>query len=196
MAPAAKARVVPEGLILSEDKKEVHCTLCHALSPTPGNQVWWAWTSLASHLRSKKHDRAVEHDKETRTRAAAIQQNRENDLAQRRQAQLQFTTLRDVVIPDQTPLARRLQTNAETELWEELAEGHGAGFDLGIDKTTQQYNDLCGEMNSLWNAGIMAHDTGFSLGEGNDSEQVVQEDDEDEFLAEIMQNAGESSESS
>ncbi|KAJ6615078.1 hypothetical protein B0H10DRAFT_1950204 [Mycena sp. CBHHK59/15] len=45
-------------------------------------------------------------------------------------------------------------------------------------------------MNSLWNAGIMAHETGFALGEGNEEEGLFQEDDEDDFLAEIMQNAG------
>ncbi|KAJ7711067.1 hypothetical protein B0H16DRAFT_1480617 [Mycena metata] len=95
--------------------------------------------------------------------------------------------LRYVQIPAQQQ-SRRIQTAAETQLWEELdADPHGVGFDLGTDKTTQQYNDLCGEMNSIWNAGVLAQNSKFSLGEGN--EEVFQEDTEDNFLAEIMQNA-------
>ncbi|KAJ7026176.1 hypothetical protein C8F04DRAFT_1268347, partial [Mycena alexandri] len=100
---------------------------------------------------------------------------------------MQFSSLRDIQIPTQQQF-RRIQTTAETQLWEELEiDPHGVGFDLGTDKTTQQYNDLCGEMNSIWNAGVLAQNSKFSLGEGN--EEVFQEDDEDDFLAEIMQNA-------
>ena len=86
----------------------------------------------------------------------------------------------------------RVQSALETELWEQLEmDLHGAGFDLGIDKTTQQYNTLCNEMNSLWNAGILSQNSKFSLGDGNDPEELLQEDDEDAFLAEIMRTAGE-----
>ncbi|KAJ7789656.1 hypothetical protein B0H14DRAFT_3891746 [Mycena olivaceomarginata] len=79
----------------------------------------------------------------------------------------------------------------ETELWNELDEDpHAAGFDLGIDKTAQQYNDLCNEMNSLWNAGTIGQNSSFSLGEGNaEADNLFEDDNNDEFLAEIMQNA-------
>jgi hypothetical protein len=80
----------------------------------------------------------------------------------------------------------------ETELWNELDEDpHAAGFDLGIDKTAQQYSDLCNEMNSLWNAGTIGQNSSFSLGEGNaEADDLFEDDNDDEFLAEIMQNAG------
>ncbi|KAJ6610230.1 hypothetical protein B0H10DRAFT_2225239 [Mycena sp. CBHHK59/15] len=188
MAPAAKAKVIPEGFLPSEDGKKVHCTFCTALSPMH-KEAWIAWTSLNTHLNSAGHSRAVDQHETARTRADAIQKDRENDLAQRREAELRFSALQDVQIPEQTRLSR-IQTAAETELWDQLEEDpQAAGFDLGIDKTTQQYNNLCTEMNSLWNAGIMAHETGFALGEGNEEEGLFQEDDEDDFLAEIMQNA-------
>ncbi|KAJ7202121.1 hypothetical protein GGX14DRAFT_571015 [Mycena pura] len=189
MAPTAKPKVVPEGFVLSSDQKTAHCTLCTAISPT-GKEIWLAYSSLSNHLKSAGHSRAVEQQKSTRMRAAMIESDCENDLALRREADRQFSALRDIHIPDQTRTFR-VQTATETELWNELAENpHAAGFDLGMDTTTQQYNDLCNEMNSLWNAGIIGQNTGFALGEGNDEpDDLFEDDNDDEFLAEIMQNA-------
>ncbi|KAJ7820467.1 hypothetical protein B0H14DRAFT_3735670 [Mycena olivaceomarginata] len=120
----------------------------------------------------------------------AIERDRQNDLARRREAEMQFSALRDVQIPEEVRTSR-VQTTMETELWNQLEEDpHAAGFDLGIDNTTQQYNELCSEMNSLWNAGTIGHNASFSLGEGNEeAEDLIEDDNDDEFLAEIMQNA-------
>ncbi|KAJ7886794.1 hypothetical protein B0H14DRAFT_2563110 [Mycena olivaceomarginata] len=124
-----------------------------------------------------------------RARAAEIEKTHQEDLARRREAEMQFSALRDVQIPEEQRTSR-VQSSLETELWDELEmDLHGAGFDLGIDKTTQQYNALCNETNSLWNAGILSQSSKFSLGEGNDPEELLQEDDEDAFLAEIMRAA-------
>ncbi|KAJ7021232.1 hypothetical protein C8F04DRAFT_1273994 [Mycena alexandri] len=186
MAPAVKKKTVPEGFVSVEMGAKLLCTLCTALSPI-GKETRLALASLAAHLKSDGHHRAVEYQEEAAIRAAQVEKNRENDLARRREADMQFSSLRDIQIPTQQQF-RRIQTTAETQLWEELEiDPHGVGFDLGTDKTTQQYNDLCGEMNSIWNAGVLAQNSKFSLGEGN--EEVFQEDDEDDFLAEIMQNA-------
>ncbi|KAJ7205461.1 hypothetical protein GGX14DRAFT_644635 [Mycena pura] len=189
MAPTAKPKVVPNGFVLSSDQKTAHCTLCTAISPTD-KEIWLAYSSLSNHLKSAGHSRALEQQNATRMRAAMIEKDHENDLAQRREADMQFSTLRNVQIPDHTRTSR-VQTARETELWNELAEDpHAAGFDLGIDKTTQQYNDLCNEMNCLWNAGTIGQNTGFALGEGHDEpEDMFEDDNDDEFLAEIMQNA-------
>jgi hypothetical protein len=104
---------------------------------------------------------------------------------------MQFSALRDVQIPEQARTSR-VQTTMETELWTQLDEDpHAAGFNLGNDKTTQQYNELCNEMNSLWNAGTIGQNASFSLGEGNEErDDLFEDDNNDEFLAEIMQNAG------
>lgn len=189
MAPIAKPKVVPDGFFSTQNGKKICCTFCTAVSPT-GEQYSLEWPSLTTHLNSGKHKNAVRQSDSARARAAKIQQDQQNDLARRRDAQMQFAALQDVQIPEQPRLAR-VQTAAETELWEQLdMDLPGAGFELGVDKSTQQYNDLCNEMNSLWNAGIMAKDSGFALGEGNEAEEFLQADEDDEFLAEIMQNAG------
>ncbi|KAJ7635914.1 hypothetical protein B0H17DRAFT_1149590 [Mycena rosella] len=183
MAPIAKAKILPEGFVLVQtpEGEKVRCTLCSAVAPATKD---FAWTSLPAHLKSKAHARAIEHNEDTRTRAAVIERNREKDLAERREAEARFSALRDVHILPQ-PTQARIQSAAESELWDELAEDpQAAGFDFGIDRTTQQYNELCGEMNSLWNAGIMAHDTGFALGEEKEAD-LLQDDDEDDFLAKL-----------
>ncbi|KAJ7025519.1 hypothetical protein C8F04DRAFT_1269136 [Mycena alexandri] len=186
MPTAAKEKTVPEGFVSVEAGTKLLCTFCTARSPI-GKETRIAYTSLAAHLKSGGHTRAVEYQAAATIRAAQIQQDREHDLARRSEAEMQFSGLRDVQIPAQQQF-RRIQTAAETQLWEELdADPHSAGFDLGTDKATQQYNDLCGEMNSIWNAGVLAQNSKFSLGEGN--EEVLEEDDEEDFLAEIMQNA-------
>ncbi|KAJ7209175.1 hypothetical protein GGX14DRAFT_566353 [Mycena pura] len=187
MAPEAKQKVAPEGCVLSADGKKVHCTLCTSISP--GKEVWFAWASLSNHLKSAGHARAENQHKTRQIQAAAIERDRQNDLARRRDAEMQFSALRDVQIPEEVRTSRA-QTTMETELWNQLEEDpHAAGFDLGIDKTTQQYNELCSEMNSLWNAGTIGQNDSFSLGEGNDADDLIEDDNDDEFLAEIMQNA-------
>ncbi|KAJ7477986.1 hypothetical protein B0H11DRAFT_2424571 [Mycena galericulata] len=188
MAPTAKEKVAPEGFLASQDGKKVQCTLCTALSPTR-EETWMAWASLNNHIKlSAAHKRAIEQNEAAHTRAAVIQKDRETDLAQCREAEMRFSTLQGVHIPDPHRISR-IQTAAEAEMWEQLeADPHAAGFDLGIDKTTRQYNSLRDEMDGLWNAGIMGRDSGFALGEGNETE-LLQEDEEEDFLAEIMQNA-------
>lgn len=189
MAPQAKPKVAPEGFFATQDDKKICCTFCTAVSAT-GEQYLLGWPSLPSHLLSGKHKNAVRQSNLARTRAAKIQQDQQNDLAWHRDAQMQFAPLQNVQISEQPRLAR-IQTTEETELWDQLdTDHHAAGFDLGVDKTTQQYNDLCKEMNSLWNARIMGKDSGCALGEGNETEDFSQVDEDDEFLAEIMQNAG------
>ncbi|KAJ7709347.1 hypothetical protein B0H14DRAFT_3525097 [Mycena olivaceomarginata] len=183
MAPAPKQKIAPEGCILSEDGKKVHCTLCTSISP---GKVWFAWASLSNHLKSAGHARAENQHKTRQIQAAAIERDRQNELARRREAEMQFSALRDVQIPEEVRTSR-VQTTMETELWNQLEEDpHAAGFDLGIDSTTQQYNELCSEMNSLWNAGTIGYNASFSLGEGNEeAEDLIEDDNDDEFLAEI-----------
>jgi hypothetical protein len=189
MAPTAKEKVVPAGFQQSQDGKKIQCLLCTAISPTR-REAWIGWPSLSSHLKSAGHAHAVQNEQMARAQAAEIEKTCQEDLAQRREAEMQFSALRDVQIPGEQHTSR-VQSSLETELWDELEmDLHGAGFDLGIDKTTQQYNTLCNETNSLWNAGILSQNSKFSLGEGNDLEDLFQEDDEDAFLAEIMRNAG------
>lgn len=189
MAPRAKLKVAPDGFLAIQNGKKVQCIFCTAASPIQ-KEIAIEWPSLANHLASDKHKRAEEQARLTRTRAARIQQEQEDDLARRREADMQFSALQDVAIPEPTRHPQ-IQTAAEARLWEQLdTDPHAAGFDLGVDKTTQQYNSLCNEMNSLWNAGIMGKDSGFALGEGNEPEDFLEEDEADEFLAEIMQNAG------
>ncbi|KAJ7190485.1 hypothetical protein B0H12DRAFT_1246410 [Mycena haematopus] len=155
MAPPAKERALPAGFLPSEDGKKIRCNACTAISPTR-KEVWIARNSLSNHEKSAGHLRALQSERIARTRAAELERNRNEDLAQRRQTEMRFSGLRDVQIPEDR-CTSRIQSAAETELWDELeTDHHAAGFDLGTDKTTQQYRDLCSEMNNLWNAGMMS----------------------------------------
>ncbi|KAJ7871648.1 hypothetical protein B0H14DRAFT_3439362 [Mycena olivaceomarginata] len=85
---------------------------------------------------------------------------------------MQFSALRDVQIPEEVRTSR-VQTTMETELWNQLEEDpHAAGFDLGIDNTTQQTQCQF-----------------FARGGQREAEDLIEDDNDDEFLAEIMQNA-------
>ncbi|KAJ7503663.1 hypothetical protein B0H11DRAFT_2222291 [Mycena galericulata] len=144
------------------------------------------WKNWNSHIKSSKgHARAVERNAAQRMQLAAIQNNQEDDLARRNEAAGTVTALRDIQMrPIDGPSSYRIQSRAETELWEQIsADPYNAGFDAGVGPS-QQYE----AMHSLWNAGMMGHDTGFSLG-STDEPILLDEDDTDEFLAEIMQNA-------
>ncbi|KAJ7792158.1 hypothetical protein B0H14DRAFT_3160454 [Mycena olivaceomarginata] len=189
MAPAPKEKVAPEGCILSQDGKKVHCTLCTSISPS-GKEVWFAWASVSNHLKSAGHGRAASQHITRQIAAVAIEKDRQNDLDRRREAEMRFSALRDVQIPEQVRTSR-VQTTMETELWNQLDEDpHAAGFDLGIDKTTQQYNELCNEMNSLWNAGTIGQNASFSLGRATTKQTTcLKMIMKTSFLAEIMQNA-------
>ncbi|KAJ6584218.1 hypothetical protein B0H10DRAFT_2168096 [Mycena sp. CBHHK59/15] len=187
MAPTSKPKEVPEGFIPNADRKRLQCLLCTAHSPT-GKEFWLDWKNQKTHLNSDEHICATRQDESQKSRTAAVQKQQQEDLERQHQAEVQFTGLHDVRIPLQERPAR-VQTVAETEMWDQLhLDPQSIGFDLGINESQHQYDDLHGKLNSLWNAGIMWHDTGFVLDE-TCSDSLVEEDDTDEFLAKIMQNA-------
>ncbi|KAJ7112273.1 hypothetical protein C8R44DRAFT_741961 [Mycena epipterygia] len=140
------------------------------------------WQNHKAHITgSKKHKQAVEHDTAQRINVARLRQNQQDDLARQREAATQFSALQEVQIPAQDRTAYRVQSAAETELWQEIsADPQGAGFDLGFTDAQHQSDTLLG----LWNAETMGHSSG-----PDDRPTVLDEDDTDEFLAEIMQNA-------
>lgn len=145
------------------------------------------WRNYSSHVKnSKTHERAVKRHAAQRMQLAAVQKAQEADLQQRREATATVSALRDIhIAPVPGPSAHRIQSMAETELWEQIdMDPHSVGFDVGIGPS-QQHD----EMQRLWNAGTMGNDTGSSI-IGPDGTTALDEDDNDEFLAEIMQNAG------
>ncbi|KAJ7749819.1 hypothetical protein DFH07DRAFT_775318 [Mycena maculata] len=194
MAPAAKPKEVPEGkpdylhifqtpgFTPSSDNKRLKCLICSTNS-AGGVEAWMDWKSSGPHIKqSKVHQRAVECSKTQLIQLAAVQQNQQEDLVRRREATgTTASVLRDVQMPTAGPSTYRIQSAAETELWEQIAtDPHGAGFDIGILPANQKYR----EMQSLWDAGIMGH-----AKDGAEGPITPDEDDTDEFLAEIMQNA-------
>lgn len=183
MAPAPKPKDIPEGFAASSDKKRLQCLLCTANSPA-GNDVWMDWSSHRGHVTSKKHEQAKERDAAQRIHVTQLHQNQQDDLARQREAAMQFSALQDVQIPADDRPAHRVQSAAETELWQGMsADPQGAGFDLGSADDPLQPDTLLG----LWNAETMGHDSAVDEGP-----TAVDEDYTDEFLAEIMQNAGKS----
>ena len=139
---------------------------------------WKAYQS--THLPSKTHERAVQQEAVKKQRAAQVRQNQEADLARQREAAMQFSALREVQLPIQDQSTHRIQTTAETELWDQIeTDPSSVGFDVGIvDDVLPLHDTLLG----LWNAETMGTD-----GTGPTS---LNEDDTEELFAEIMQNTG------
>jgi hypothetical protein len=202
MAPTAKPKVVPEGKInslrqksacqtnnilkgcvASADYKKLQCLICTANS---GKEFWMDWrTYAATHLSSKTHERAVERDAVRKKQIVDTQRTQEADLARQHAAELQFLALREVQIPQNHQTTHCIQSTAETELWDGInADPYGAGFNVG-QKSPQH-----GTLPDLWNAEAMGTDARFAL-DMDGGPTAIDEDDTEEFLAEIMQNAGE-----
>jgi hypothetical protein len=89
-------------------------------------------------------------------------------------------------------LARRTASAAEIEMWDGFAE-NGAEFSAGdiSDNTHMSHERLRQEADSfgLLNPEVVARNLGF--GEGDLESEIVADDDEEDFLAEIMRHAGE-----
>ncbi|KAJ7294000.1 hypothetical protein C8J57DRAFT_1704630 [Mycena rebaudengoi] len=183
MPPTAKEKIAPEGFTPSADGKKVLCALCTGQSLT-GKQLWIEWKALTAHMKAASHKRAVEQDRTRSLHAAAALRDQEEDLRRRQEAEV--TSLRDVHIPQQqrVPL---IPSAPEIEMWD--VNPHDAGFDLGMDEGQKRYEALQKDVNRLWNAGTMSHGPGGLLGDENPDNFALDEDDEDDFLAEIMQNA-------
>lgn len=167
----------------------VQCRVCIAGVP-PERRKWiQAQTVERSHLKSPTHLRALELAEEAQRRLENLQKERDADSATSALRDVHFTTQRA-----QGPLAAassRVISEEESEMWADYRV-NGAEFSAGDDVEDPQakYGQLREEAKcfGLWNPDTTAKRLGFGVGEGA---EVLEDYNEDDYLGEIMRDAGE-----
>ncbi|KAJ7450619.1 hypothetical protein FB451DRAFT_1186723 [Mycena latifolia] len=171
----------------NEDRTKVQCRVC-AFGVPVERQTWIEVKSAARHLTSGPHLLAVG--------LAEDRANRLENLQKEREANSATTELRDIQIAlpqfdGPVASAVNVMSEAEAKMWADYAE-NGADFSTGFDfeDTDARHRKLRqeGESFGLWNPNAMARKLGF----GPEDEEVgplrAAEDDEDDFLADVMRN--------
>ncbi|KAJ7088921.1 hypothetical protein C8R44DRAFT_836011 [Mycena epipterygia] len=181
MPPKAKPRT--QDFSYSADLSEVQCKVC-------ATGEWIAERSAAKHLQGQDHLKNVD----------LVEIERKRELEKDRQAESAATELRSIdFAPHRSATGPIASTSvgchgksaAEDEMWQDYAT-NGATFSAGdlADDVQMQHERLRQEADSFgfWNPEGVARDLGF--GTADVEGQIIAEDEEEDFLAEIMRNAG------
>ncbi|KAJ7244100.1 hypothetical protein C8J57DRAFT_1556116 [Mycena rebaudengoi] len=183
MPPKAKLR--EDDFHYSEDRSHVQCKAC-------GSSKWIAVKSAAKHLTSVEHLKTVELGEEARKRREELEKERQTDSATTELRSIQFAASRLPSGPiGSTSSGLHARSEAEVEMWEAY-ESTGAAFSAGEDPddTHIHHKRLREEVESfgVQNPEAAARNLGF--GDGDVAAEMLAEDEEEDFLSEIMRNAG------
>ncbi|KAJ7284566.1 hypothetical protein C8J57DRAFT_1709000 [Mycena rebaudengoi] len=184
MPPKAKLR--EDDFHYSEDRSHVQCKAC-------GSSKWIAVKSAAKHLTSVEHLKTVELGEDARKRREELEKERQTDSATTELRSIQFAASRLPSGPiGSTSSGLHARSEAEVEMWEAY-ESTGAAFSAGEDPddTHIHHKRLREEVESfgVQNPEAAARNLGF--GDGDVAAEMLAEDEEEDFLSEIMRNAGE-----
>lgn len=170
------------------DRTQVICRVCSA-GLAPGLHKWIAVRSALAHLTHEPHLKTVRLAEEAKINAERLRKEREADSATNEFRDIQFAKQHF-----KAPLAStssRVMSEAEAELWADYRT-NGAEFSAGDDVEDPEVRKRQlrkeAECFGLWNPGATARRLGFG---DHDMAGAIEEDDEDDFLAEIMRNTGE-----
>ncbi|KAF7303394.1 hypothetical protein MIND_00567600 [Mycena indigotica] len=156
-----------------KDDDRVLCRICAAGNP-PERHVWIGRRS------TMKHEEAEEHRKALGVVSAGQQRLKEHAL-QQASARARLT-LRHTSHPIQPPVPMKsalgVPTMAEVEMWRGYEEGGGVLYLL----------DRQVELFGLWDPDGVARRLGF--GDGTVEDEMNERDEEEDFLAELLANAG------
>ncbi|KAJ7844014.1 hypothetical protein B0H14DRAFT_2585438 [Mycena olivaceomarginata] len=158
-----------------QDRSRVECRACNAgLSAERRPSI--AARNATKHLQSPDHFKAVERIEDAKNRAEKLQNERRAEAA--------TSGLRDF------PELQLAEVFAEIEMWDRYATD-GAQFDAGNDQSDGDVElerlRRQGEVFGLMNAEAMARKLGF--GSSNVGNDILGEEEEEDFLSEIMANA-------
>ncbi|KAJ7670812.1 hypothetical protein DFH06DRAFT_1320737 [Mycena polygramma] len=173
----------------NEERTKVQCKVCATGVPDE-LRVWMAPKSAVKHLASDDHKKSLELLEDLRRRRQEMEREREAESAAKDLRALAFAVPSNV----QGPIARQSssgQSLAEKEMWADYA-ANGAEFDAGDDAEDEhkQQERLRDEARTfgLWNPEKAARELG--LGDDDVAGEIVREDEEEDFLAEIIRIAG------
>jgi hypothetical protein len=175
----------------NEDHTKVLCKVCSAGVSTE-RHVWIVAKSGAKHMRSPEHLKAVELVHKAQQRLEQLESERQANSAV---SELQdLSILHELHIPGLAAVAQSSHVGgmAETEMWVRYRE-NSADFDAG-DSTEDpgvQQRHLQSQANvfGLMNAEAVAQRLGF--GKGDIAEEILAEEEELDFLGEILHSVGE-----
>ncbi|KAJ7291708.1 hypothetical protein C8J57DRAFT_1588254 [Mycena rebaudengoi] len=184
MPPKAKLR--EDDFHYSEDRSHVQCKAC-------GSSKWIAVKSAAKHLTSVEHLKTLELGEDARKRREELEKERQTDSATTELRSIQFAASRLPSGPiGSTSSGLHARSEAEVEMWEAY-ESTSAAFSAGEDPddTHIHHKRLREEVESfgVQNPEAAARNLGF--GDGDVAAEMLAEDEEEDFLSEIMRNAGE-----
>ncbi|KAJ6629079.1 hypothetical protein B0H10DRAFT_1939976 [Mycena sp. CBHHK59/15] len=150
------------------------------------SRTWIAPRSAKKHLVSDDHLKAVEQVEEANRKVEELSRERRADSATKELRDIRFAAVQDLRGPVASGSSRKISA-AEAEMWEDYAL-NGADFDAGEEPEDPNVRQaqLSKEADSfgLWNPEDVARKLGF--GDDDLVGEVLAEDEEDDFLGEIM----------
>lgn len=155
------------------------------------NGVWIAIKSAGRHLTGTDHLKTLQLAKEAAKAHQQLEREQRSDAATTALQNIQFMAQPTPVSAGPSG-ARRTASAAEIEMWEDFAE-NGANFSAGdqsdsahisLDRLRQDADSF-----GLWDPEGVARGLGF--GGGDLASEILEDDEEEDFLAEIMRHAGE-----
>ncbi|KAF8136029.1 hypothetical protein K438DRAFT_1996994 [Mycena galopus ATCC 62051] len=177
-----------------KDPEKIQCIVC-AEGISEERRVWISVRSATTHLQAPSHSKAVtlfelrNQEREERTRK--LEREREAEAATDELRDIQFAAAPHFNGPAAST-SFHVMSEAEAKLWEDYRV-NGAEFDAGEDiedLDTRNWRRLRDEAEifGLWNPEATARKLGF----GDEGvQEKVEEDEDEDFLEEILRNVGE-----
>lgn len=175
----------------NDNKTKVQCKVCTAGVPE-GLRLWIFPQSGAKHLQSDDHKKASELVEDAKRKAEERERERLAESATRDLRELTFAAASNVRGPVHSMTSSNGPSLAEREFWDDYAV-NGADFSAGdpADDSDIQIGRLREQVGAfgLWNPEKAARQLGF--GDEDVAGQILNVDEEEDFLAEIIRAAGE-----
>lgn len=175
----------------NRDRTQVRCRVCSAGVPEE-RRGWLQLKSAVKHLGSNDHQKSLELLEDARRVAQQLHTERQAESAAKDLRSLQFVPGPNLRGPVASTSSAGGPSAAETEMWDDYAL-NGAVFDAGDDADDPhiRHERLREESRifGLWNPEATAKQLG--MGDEDIAAGILGEDEEDDFLAEIMRAVGE-----
>ncbi|KAJ7854848.1 hypothetical protein B0H14DRAFT_2579678 [Mycena olivaceomarginata] len=191
MPPRGSGAALSEEVFrFNDNKTKVQCKVCTAGVPE-GLRLWIFPQSGAKHLQSDDHKKASELVEDAKRKAEERERERLAESATRDLRELTFAAASNVRGPVHSMTSSNGPSLAKREFWDDYAV-NGADFSAGdpADDSDIQIGRLREQVGAfgLWNPEKAARQLGF--GDEDVAGQILNVDEEEDFLAEIIRAAG------
>ncbi|KAJ7912843.1 hypothetical protein B0H13DRAFT_1874427 [Mycena leptocephala] len=171
----------------NDDRTKVQCRACSSGVP-PERRTWIELRSAPAHLGYPTHLKAVEQLEDARRRRQVLEDERREESAASGLQGVTFAAQR--MEGPVTSRPSNVPIQAEIDMWDGYL-ANSASFDAGDDQDDPDvYEERLrkeAEVFGLLNAEAVAKRLGF--GSGSVAEEILEEEEEEDFLSDIMRNA-------